>query len=139
MQSGCCPKPQVKQMLVERLLCRRRLLAMKHVPGATLPRQQSSSRALNLPRVPLSLSQSCALANTAQLTPLGHRGQQPRLVSPARFSSSFARPPVPRSQSPLRRLAERSIEQTGSQSLAGLPATQDEYQVLLHAAQHAVL
>ncbi len=84
----------------------------------------SWSAAPRLPHLPMSLSQSIG-ADTPQRASLHRPGQQPRLVTAARYPSVFSRPPVPRSQSPLRRLAERTAERTGSQLLP----SQDEPQV----------
>ena len=81
-----------------------------------------------MPRISLALSQ-VAPGSTPQRTALAHPVQQQRLLPPARFTSAFARPPAPRSQSPLRRLAERSADFTASQPPLALPLSQEELQV----------
>ncbi len=105
---------------------RRQAAALACAQGVPTSVQQpgSWSAAPRLPHLPLSLSQSIG-ADTPQRASLHRPGQQPRLVTATRYPSVFSRPPVPRSQSPLRRLAERSAERTGSQLLP----SQDEPQV----------
>ena len=113
------------------LLCRRGLVAMEHVPGpanSAVHLPGSAARAPLMPRIPLLLSQGVP-GSTPQRIASANPGQQQRLLSPARFTSAFARPPAPRSQSPLRRLAERSAELTTSQPLSALVSTQEELQV----------
>ena len=104
---------------------------MEHVPGpasSAVHLPGSAARALPMPRISLALSQ-VAPGGTLQRAALAHPGQQQRLLPPARFTSAFARPPAPRSQSPLRRLAERSAEFTASQPPFAFPLTQEDLQV----------
>ena len=112
------------------LPCRRGSVATEHIPGPdnSALHLSGNARTPAMPRIPLSLSQGTP-GSTPQRMASVHHGQQQRLLSPARFTSAFARPPAPRSQSPLRRLAQRSAEFTASQPLSALPSTQKELQV----------
>lgn len=103
---------------------------MEHVPGpanSAVHLPGTAARALPMPRI--SLASQVGPGSTPQRAALAHPGQQQRLLPPARFTSAFARPPAPRSQSPLRRLAERSTEFTASQPPFAFPSTQEELQV----------